>query len=347
MNAQPVAPAPAPAAAPAIKPTIADRASALKAKLDAEPEPTTSEAAADPAAPEGAPPTPDVPADAPAVASGAAAPPIDEAAAKVREERLARIAAVREKELADDAERQKFRAGKDRDKEVEQLRAKLAEYEPLNGVFASEESLLAEAEKRGMSAEKLVQWMRTRLTDPAAVAQRQAKTEADKLREEMAKDRAELAALKEQLAQQATQAREQYESQAKAMTFLQKTQASTASHPLTARLLERHGPHGFVQLVNAHVAQHLPEGYSVEQLHDEVEQFLDNLGGGGGASPAPAQPANGASQAPAKKNGEAQPATTLSNALTAERATLTEEKPLSRLPLKERERLLKEKLARE
>ena len=342
----PAAPAPsAPATPAAAPPTAYGRAAALKAKLDAEPGPSEGSEpegeGEEPAAAGSEPPSSET--------RVREAAPTDDAAAKARQERLARIEQVRAKELADDAERQQKRQRKERDTELEKLRTRIAELEPQSAVFQSEEALLAEAERRGMSAEKLVQWMRTRLTDPAAVAQRQTQTLEEKFQAELAKERAAREALEKKLADQQESARAQHEGQQRAMGFVQMTQAKAADYPLTAGLLKRHGPVGLINFANEFVAPRLREQYTLDELHDNLEQLLDDIQVASGAQQAPRAPetpVNGTSH-PAKKNGAAEPSVTLSNALTSERVSVAEEIPLSRLPRKERTKRLREKLERE
>lgn len=351
MPAQPnAAPAPAPVAPPAAVAQTppaaaapaadrgrakADRAAALKAKLDAEPAPEGS------AEPSGGVAPAAVEGQAPAPAAAA----VDDVATKRAQERLARIRQVQEAERAQDEERQRRRAMKDQSGEVEKLRARIAELEPLNKVFDSEEALLAYAESKGMSPEKLVQWMRTRMTDPAAVAQRHAKTEAEKIREELAAERKAREELERRLSERDEQTQAQWSAQQKTQAFLARAADQAADFPLSAAMLERHGAQGFVGWANKFVVPLLREDYTPEELHDYTEQLLTELQVGGPAPAAPATAAQGTSP-PAKKNGAPEPSPTLSNALTSERISVAEEVPLHRLPKAERQRRLKDKLDR-
>jgi hypothetical protein len=268
-----------------------------------------------------------------------------DARAKHAEERAKRIAEVARKEREAEAERTAMRQSRTSEQEVEKLRKRLAELEPMSEVFSSEEALLAAAEARGMSAEKLVTWMRTRLTDPNAVAQKHAKTEADKLREEMAQLREENKRAREAFEAERTQERSAREAQQRASSFHQLVAEKSESHPLSASLLKRRGPNALVEFANAQIIPYIPEDYDLDYLHDVTEQYLEWVVGGGESPPAdPA--ANGASHPP-KKNGAEKPVTTLSNSLAAGRATVTEEIPLHRLPLEERTRRLKAKLGDE
>jgi hypothetical protein len=335
--AAPAAPAPAPAA-PAQRSTAEDRAQDMIARFQSE-DPSPSEPAADEAGEQ-----PSTPQDGPsptAADSGGAALP------QATQDRLARIARVR---AAHDVERQKRAQEQQRrqqqqqaSSEVETLRKRLADLEPLANIPKSEEALLSWAESQGMSSEKLVQYMRQRLTDPAAIAKQQAKTEADQLREEMRRQREEFEAWKRSTEEKEQERVAQYHAERKAHEFLQRSHASKESHPLTAQMLAKFGPQGLVAYANQFVAPLLPADYDIEQLHDHVEQLLFETQLGSPAASPQVQPAN----PPSAKNGAGQPVTTLGNAVAAERASVREEIPLHKMPLDERAEYLKAKLMRE
>jgi hypothetical protein len=213
-------------------------------------------------------------------------------------------------------------------------------------VFSSEEALLAEAEKRNMSAEKLVAWMRTRLSDPAAVAAKQAQTVEEKLLAEIAKERAERQKLEERIEAERRQAELSRTQEQKTTQFRQQAVARADTHPHTARLRETYGDDGLIAFANQFVAPMLREDYSLDELHDNTEQLLDEIGAIFRATRAAApNPAGGTSHPPAK-NGAGQPAT-LSNALTSGRESLVEEVPLHKLSRQERMRRLRTQLERE
>lgn len=334
------APSPAPAA-PAERSTLDSRAAALKEALESEaysePAAETSDAAS--------PPTLSDQGDSSAAASGDA----PDASAQARAERLRRLEEFRARERAADAERQQHRARRAKEREtaseVETLRKRLSELEPLSDVFSDEAKLLAMAEQKGMSAEKLITWMRTRLSDPAAVAQREAKAAEDRTKAEIEALRKELME-ERRLRQEALEREEaQREGVQRAHSFIQLTAQSAETHPRVASFLKRNGPAALIQFANEHVAKYLPEQFEPKDLHDHFETFLEAVAGG--ATPAvPDAPASGTSLPPPKKNGAEQPVTTLSGALASERTTVAEEIPLSRLSLDERAERLKAKLAR-
>lgn len=341
----PNSPAPAPVTPAAVMPSVGGgasaRAAALKASLEsASPEPA-GESSATPSATTGE-------ASSPADSGAAAAPPAATTdAQRAAAERMQRIENVRKREAAAEAEQRARQQSKAKDGEVETLRKRIAELEPHEKVFASEEALLAAAEAKGMTAEKLVAWMRTRLTDPGAVAKKEAQTEAEKLRAEMkeldekrAKEIAELKAEK----QRAEVERQQFETTS---SFLTAASSKTDSHPRVARALGKWKQAGLIEFVNHTIAPHLAEGYTAEYLHDVLEDYFEKTDAFGGSAPTPeATPAPGASHSP-KKNGAGQPATTLSNALTSGRESLVEDIPSHKLSREDRQRLLREKLERE
>ena len=307
-----------------------ERAVKVKEALEAEPEKATPEPAA-----QSRDSTPAVKQNSSAADSDAAEKPkpapAPDALAQARAERNKRIAEIQAREQAareKRAQEAKLRADTG---EVEKLRKRLAEVEPLESVFASEEALLEAAEKRGMSSEKLVQWMRTRLSDPAAVAQRQAQTAEERLKAEIEKDRAKLRAEQEAFAAAQREAREVAEGQARARQFVHDSSEKAGTHPLTAQFLKLRGEQHLVALASAVIVPYLPEDYDIGTLHDHFEQYLEYVSVGGNASPEPS-----GQTPPPNTNGAAKPVTTLSNDLGSRRDGVAEEVPLHRLPRSER-----------
>jgi len=338
VTAPTAAPAPAPAAAPKL--TADHRAAALADRLKAEesaPEPAAETSSdADVAPPAAAP-------SSSAVDSGV------DARAKASAERLARINQVRKREAEARAKREKQEKARAGDKaatgEIEKLRARVAELEPLNKVFESEESLLAAAEAKNMSPEKLIAWMRTRLSDPQAVAQRQVKTEADALRAELEKVRKENEEWRAKQEEAQAQQRDQQEAHHRAVSFLNGVGARAESHPFVHAFMSKHGPQATIGYANRVVAPLLGEDYTLDELHDHFEQLLEETQLASGGSRTSESPANGASQA--NRNGAGQPVTTLSNSVAGERSTVSEAVPLHKMPLDKRAEYLKAKYARE
>jgi hypothetical protein len=265
-------------------------------------------------------------------------PKVEDDAAKRREERMERLRKAQERERREERQRAQERQTRepavDRG-ELEKLRKRVAELEPYNEVFASEEALLEAAERKGLSAEKLSMWMRTRLTDPAAVARQQTKSEADKIREEIAREREVFKREIEALRQQREQEREQLQQQQKAADFLGRARSSNKSHPLTANFVGRHGEHGLINFANQFVAPMLRPDYSLDELHDHIEQLLDEVQlTAAQEARAAGNPEQAASPSP--KTGEEQPSTTLSNRLVAQRGSVEDNTPPARLPRSER-----------
>jgi hypothetical protein len=334
--------APAPAAAPAERLTLDGRADALKARLS-EPEPA-SEPAAETLEGAAPPASPTDQGDSSAAASDAGSDPM----AAARAERMARLKAFQEAERQKDAERQAHRERKSREREqsseLEALRKKLSELEPLNDVFSDEAKLLAMAESKGMSAEKIIGWMKTRLSDPAAVAAREARSAEERAMARI-KELEDKVAAAEQARKSAEEAAEaQREGIQRAHQFINIASASAETHPHVAGFLKRNGPAALIQFANEHVAKYLGDEFEPSDLHDHFETFLEAVAGG--TIPATDAAASGTSL-PTKKHGAEQPVTTLSGALASERTTVAEEVPLARLSLDERAERLKAMLSRE
>ncbi len=317
-----------------------DRAARLKEKLESEEGPVATGDDGEPLAAEAQPKTER------AATAEAPAAPADDARTRAAEERRQRLEKFRADEQKKQSERQERKGEKEALAEVERLRKRVSELEPNEQVFSSEEALLAAAERRGMTAEKLVQWMRTRLTDPNAVSQRHAelaktesKSEIDKVREET---RQQIEAIKAEREQE----KMQREAVDRATRFTTTVTEAAETHPLTAAFMAKHGGANLVGLANAVVLPHLPDNYELGTLHDHLEQYLEFLqvGGAPSAAPAPATPANGPSHTSSLKNGAAKPVTTLGNDLASERASVIEEVPLHRLSKDERVERLKAKL---
>jgi hypothetical protein len=343
VQAPPVS-APKPSAEKRVRVRGYERAVQVKAKLDAEDD--AGETAPEPAAePTRAEPSPSRPKAAPSAADSgdeARAAPSDEVAAREKRaaERIERIRAAQAREQAEKAKRTTSQQARARDGEVEQLRKRIAELEPHAEVFKDEETLLAAAEARGMSAQKLVEWMRARLNDPSVVAQRHAKTEADALRAELRKlqDRLDQEAEERRIA--AEQAREQHEGQQKAYQFVGKVKASEESHPLTAALMKKYDENTVLAFANRFVAPMLPPDYALQELHDHVEQLLEEVQMYGPAALSGTQDG----KSPSPKNAAGQAPNTLSNRTAQERVSVTQERPAHLMPRSERVARLKRKL---
>lgn len=332
-----------------VRVTAHERAIKLKASIEKEEGPSGSQSADEGKTPaqDRAPPAPSS-ADSgteaePAKAREPAKDEAAEAAAKRRAERQKRLADAAEREQKADAERRQKESRKTSDGEVEKLRKRLADLEPLEQVFTSEEALLEAAEKKGMSTEKLVAWMRTRLTDPQAIAARQSQTVEQKFEAALAAERKKREELEERLERQATEAKEYEQATHRARSFESMVQTKAETHPLTATLLKRRGGEALVQFANSQIVPYLPENYELEVLHDNVEQLLDWIYGDGD------QPAiqQTATSQPPKRNGAEKPVTTLSNSLGSQRESVTEAVPLHKMSLEDRARRLKESLGNE
>lgn len=260
---------------------------------------------------------------------------------KAAEDRLARLAAARDKERKEEAERASKRRSETNNEELERLRKRVAELEPTESYFKSEEALLAEAERRGMTVDKMAAWMRQRLTDPNAHAQAQARTVEERIMQELAKERAERQRLEQRIAEREQKAAEERAALQRAQEFQSMVDRAADTHPRTAALVRRKGMAAVVQFANEQVVPYLPEGYELQHLHDVMETYLDWLYDGD----SPAQQ-NG-HEPPAKKSGAAKPVTTLSDDVVSAREGVTEQIPLHRLSKAERIARVKRNAERE
>lgn len=254
--------------------------------------------------------------------------------AKIREERNKRIAEIQAREAAAREKRAAQQKDHGQSAEIEKLRKRVAELEPHAEVFKDEETLLAAAEARGMSAEKLVQWMRTRLSNPEAVVQRQQQTAEQKFQAELDAIRKQLADSEQRREAEAQAARDAREGVERATRFVSMAGAETSSrtHPLTAAFLRARGEDHLLALASSVIVPHLPDNYGLDHLHDSLEQYLEYVTVG----PLPAVPSASVGQTPPKTNGAAKPVTTLTNDLASARESVAEDIPLARLPRSER-----------
>lgn len=349
---QPVAPAApaaqtpptvAPSAGPA-RSTAADRAAALLSTLDKEDSPSEPavESPKEPSPAGKTPPSSTAASGDETPAAREAAPDAAEAAKKRaadRAERIAKVRAAEETARAQRAERAKYRVA---ESEVEKLRARVAELEPMEQAWSSPLSMFEWAEKKGLKSDEVVKVLKEKLSDPEAIARRQAATVEERISAELAKNRQEIADLRQQLAEERRQATEQSEGQRRAIEFQSLVSDKATEYPLTARFQKKYGHNGLVAFANRWVAPTLPEDYSLEELHDHVEQIIEEFQMGEAEAAVP-----GTAAAPSKNNGAGQPEVTISNRAAAGRETVVEAIPLHKLPKAERVRKLKEQYERE
>jgi uncharacterized protein YlxW (UPF0749 family) len=251
------------------------------------------------------------------------------------------VAELRQREAAKNSERQQRQKYQVNQGEVEKLTKRLADLEPMEQAWKDPMSVLEWAEKKGVPAPDLVKALREKASDPEAVAARQARTVEEKLRAEIQDVHRKLAEVEERRQAEAMQAREQSEGTQKAVQFHARVAEKAGEYPLTAGFAKAHGGGVMVAVANKWLAPHLPEDYSIEQLHDHFEQLLEAFQVTG------QQASTATAGAPQQNTGAAQPAITLNNRTTAGRETVTEEIPLHRLPKSERVRRAREKYERE
>jgi hypothetical protein len=326
---------PAPvAAAPVVKTSTADRAAALKEKLESSPEPAVEEGR------ESSP----AQSSSPSAADSGSDPD-----AQRRAERLARInkgvAELRAKEAAKNDERRQRAKYQTDQGETEKLRKRLAELEPMESAWKDPMSVLEWAERKGVAANDMVRALRERQSNPEAVAaaqaQAQTRTLEEKLRAELDGIRKQLADTEQKRADEVAQARDRYEGEHKAAQFKARVTEKASDYPLTAAFAQMRGPDTVIAVANKWLAEHLPENYDLETLHDHMEQLLEAFQVRG------QQAAPSSAGDHPKNTGAAQPAITLNNRTTAGRETVVEETPLHRLPKSERVRRAREKYERE
>lgn len=318
------APAPATPAAPT---TLADRVASIKAEAEGEPsEPSGAE---------------------PGQASGGA-PGADDPKAKAAADRAARIEAMRAREREKQKKRQTHKASRAEQEELAQLRQLKAEWEKKDSAFADVGELLAEAERRGHSPDKVLDYLRDQLTNPSAIASRQVnatKTEVQK----------QIDDLKEQIRQRDerdAKARAAAEYKQKtfvaAKNFIDLSTAKAEEAPLVAAMYAQHGAEVVIGFANKFIIPLMAEDFDIEdpahleELHDHMEQFLSETQ----LTPAPAKTDTTPSKANAGKTNGKPPVTTLSNRTVTEVGTVERAVPLEKMTTEERYRFVKEKYER-
>ena len=263
----------------------------------------------------------------------------DEARAQVLKEREERIAAVRERERRLREERQARRPRDDSAaaiQELESMRAQVEEAARLAKALENEEAFLEEAARRGLSGEKIAEFVRERLLSPETVAERKAAAAAQEAESRIEKKLAELDARIQEI-RQAEVAREVEVQRRTAETELLHIVGRAAEHaPFSARYVEHFGPEQYIEYATA-VAEALPPGVGLQAVHDIVESNLEALAAIARAPASQAHEPNQNAVAPVR-------ARTVSNSLASERATVRDEprEDWSELSLEERARRLLE-----
>jgi hypothetical protein len=281
------------------------------------------------------------PTSAPEAAKSTPASAPAEALSPAMEARRKRLAEVAEKERRNREEAEQKRAMRARDEEFQSLQKRLAEYETrlkeTDQVFADEDAFFAAAEKRGLKADKLIERLRTALTDPAAIAKAQAEAGDKAVLSEIDKLRKQLEELNTEREREREESRSRSEAERKTIEFRQKA-SNAAEYPLTAAILKKEaGEQYLIALANRDIIPHISQDYEVEHLLDQIETHLEYFQAAPGQSPPPTKK---------KADGDAS-VPTLSNSVTAGRESMAEEIPLHKLSRAERVRLAKERLAKQ
>lgn len=256
-------------------------------------------------------------------------------------ERAARLQKMQAEERQKRESRQAKEAREQREKseqaEIAALKKRIAELEPLEGAYKDPERFLATAAERGLTQQQVAEWIRKKYDDPTALTSEKVSALEKTLEKRLAERDAEWQKRLEEI----EAAREGERSQAAAVQrghqFVGMVRDGGRVAPHSAAFLAKHGPEAVVQFTNRFVIPMLGDDATIEQLHDGLEQFLDDvqMSSGQPATPsAPSKPTNAAAKA------------TLTNSLASTRATVTEEEDLSDLPLEERAERVKQRLAR-
>lgn len=263
---------------------------------------------------------------------------------KRREERRARLEklATETRAKADKShEQRKHReTEKQKETELETLRRRVVELEALESATKDEASYIEYAAKKNYDPTKLGEYIRSRLTNPELVAERKVQSALSPLEQRLKELQDATERRIQEVEQREQRLRTEQEQRETASTFVAQVRSSERTAPLTAAFLDRHGEQGLIAFANQLIVPLLPETATLTDLHDAIEQFLDDVQP---RKAAQATTSNGTKKTP---NGTATPKT-LTNDLASQRASVTEEEDLSDLPLEERVARVKERLARE
>lgn len=303
-------------------------------------EATSQPAAESVADPESTPPDATPPAASPAGS--------EDAQAKARAERLARLEALKAEERQRVDDRARKAQGDRLAKELEQERARASALEAraqqlIDISKLDEASFFQLAQKANIHPQKLGEWIRDSLTNPEILATKAARTALDpQLAEMQAKIERQEQAMQAMLQQQ-QQERAQAEARHMTQQFLGMVSQSAEHAPLSARFLEKHGANEFLKIAETAGAQ-LPAHAGPQAVLDAVESFLDGdartyaqgLAELYGLTAGPSQ----VQQTPPPKSAAAK-AKTVSNANAQERASVVNDNAFARLSFDERLEALK------
>lgn len=194
--------------------------------------------------------------------------------ATAREQRLA---ALREKATADAEERQKRAAVKERETEFEEWKRRATEAEARAASLVDvsnmdPDTFLETANRMGITPERLGEWVRQGIEDPAQVATEAARRavtpEVEALRQMVQAQNQKLA----ELEQRGQISAEQANHAAAVNELLTATNESTEA-PLAAAYLRELGPEKFLEYA-ASTAAELPNGAGMQAVLDVVEDAL-------------------------------------------------------------------------
>lgn len=287
---------------------------------------------------DGAPPTPA------ASTSQSGSPAASDDPAKRAEERRARLALASQKmrDRVDEKARQTAQERMQADLAAAQKRADEAEARAKaaldRAILKDPVAALLEMEREGVPADKVAEAIRERLTNPAAIATREARQAMSPELAAMQKQNAELAARLEAFEKREQERSAAAQAEQDTRAFFGYVQQSAQRAPLAAKLLAQ-DPEEFIAIAN--IAGERNPDLDQASLLDAVEEALDTEVRGiaqkyGGLFEA-LQTNPSQQKAPPPTPRAAAQATTVSNSLAQGRtAIVDEEKDWAALPLEER-----------
>lgn len=283
----------------------------------------------------------------PAVSPATSSAVSEDALTKARDERRARLEALKADERARVDERARKSAGDELARELEKERQARAELEKRTQQLVDiskldEAAFFKLAQDVKIPPQKLGEWIRESLANPEAIATQAATKHIDpRLAEMQAKLDSQQALINEFLEGQRTE-REQHQAHQATQGFLTFVSQSSETAPIASQFLAKHGPAEFLKIAETAGAS-IPEGAGAHALLDAVESFLDGDGRMYAQQLAELYgliPPSNAQHTPPPKSAAAK-AKTVSNADAQERASVVSESELAKLSFDERLEALK------
>lgn len=284
----------------------------------------------------------------PAVSPAPSSAVSEDALTKAREERRARLEALKADERARVDERARKSAGDELARELEKERQARAELEKRTQQLVDiskldEAEFFKLAQRANIPPQRLGEWIRESLANPETLATHAATRAMDpRLAEMQAKLDRQEQQLREFLEAQQSE-RAQHQAQQATHGFLSFVSQSSDSAPLASQFLAKHGAEEFLKIAERAGAS-LPEGAGPHALLDTVENFLDGDGRTYAQQLAELYgliPPSNAQHSTTPPKSAAAKAKTVSNADAQERASVVSESELAKLSFDERLEALK------